>query len=383
MRRKFTQEEKETCWALWREGLGFSDIGRVLDAKPGSIFTLLRSSGGIPLYIAKRSDRHLSILEREHIAIGLAKGQSVRSIACALVRAPSTISREIRRNGGIKKYQACIADAAATVRAKRPKPYKLALNAELKFLVAEKLERKWSPEQISGWLKKQYSQRPQMWVSHETIYRSLYVRSRKLLDSALMQNLRLSRRMRQSRKHSTKGDRGTINIVDGVSIHKRSEAANNRTVAGHWEGDLISGSANSHLATLVDRKTRFTIILKLAGKDAKSVINALITAFNKIPNALKKSLTWDRGMELAKHKKLTQKTGIPVFFCDPQSPWQRGTNENTNRLIRQYYPKKTSLAELSCSDINDVMEALNDRPRKTLNYKTPKQAMKNDVALTG
>ncbi len=371
------------CWTLWRQGLGFSDIGRVINAKPGSIFTILRASGGYPPSKAKRSQRHLSLRERENISIGLALGKSVRQIATELSRAPSTVSREINKNGGVGKYQASTADASAWKNAKRPKPFKLDTTPLLKETVIEKLELKWSPEQISGWLQVQYPENPEMRISHETIYKSLYIRSRKLLDSALMNNLRAGHKMRQSMRHSRKGDRGTIRIVNGVSIHHRPSEVEEREITGHWEGDLITGSGNTHLATLVDRKSRYTIILKLAGKDASSVNSALVAEFNRMPVVLKKSLTWDRGMELAKHEEFTKRTGVPVYFCDPQSPWQRGTNENTNGLLRQYFPKKTCLKKYSQKEINTVANQLNKRPRKTLGYNTPEKMILQCVALTG
>lgn len=382
MKRKFSWEEKETCWKLWRQGLGFSDIGRILAAKPGSIFTILRASGGYQPFKAKRSLRHLSLDEREHISIGLALKKSIRQMATELSRSPSTICREINKNGGAVKYRASTADASAWKKAKRPKLFKLDNFPVLKKIIIQKLELKWSPDQISGWLRISYPKSPDMWISHETIYKSLYIRSRKLLDSALMNNLRAGHKMRQSMHHSRKGDRGTIRIVNGVSIHQRPLDIEERSSTGHWEGDLITGSGNTHLATIVDRKSRYTIILKLAGKDAASVNSALIAEFNRMPPALKKSLTWDRGMELAKHEEFSEKTGIPVYFCDPQSPWQRGTNENTNRLLRQYFPKKTCLKKYSQSELNTVAIELNNRPRKTLGYKTPEKVISYDVALT-
>ena len=330
-----------------------------------------------------RSQRHLSLNERETISIGLALGKSARQMATELSRSPSTISREINKNGGAGKYRATTADASAWKNAKRPKLFKLDIAPLLKKVVIEKLELKWSPEQISGWLRIKYPQNPEMWISHETIYKSLYIRSRNLLDSALMNNLRVGHKMRQSIRHSRKGDRGTIRIVNGVSIHDRPSEIEERTIAGHWEGDLITGSGNTHLATLVDRKSRYTIVLKLAGKDASSVNTALVAEFNRMPVILKKSLTWDRGMELAKHEEFTKKTGVPVYFCDPQSPWQRGTNENTNRLLRQYFPKKTCLKQHTQKDLNAVAIQLNKRPRKTLGYNTPEKVILYDVALTG
>ena len=216
-------------------------------------------------------------------------------------------------------------------------------------------------------------------LSHETIYKTLYIRNRKALHHSLAYHLRRSHKMRQSRHHSRSGDRGTINIVNGVSIHQRPKSVERRTSIGDWEGDLVTGSGNTHIATLVDRKTRFTLILKLKGKDSISVNNALIDAFKKLPSVMKKSLTWDRGMELAKHVEFTKVTNIPVFFCDPQSPWQRGTNENTNSLIRQYFPKKTCLAQHSQKKLDEVATQLNERPRKTLKFGTPKEMMEKNV----
>jgi IS30 family transposase len=259
----------------------------------------------------------------------------------------------------------------------------LAKNPELKQLVIDKLKLNWSPEQISGWLSVTLPRRKRMQVSHETIYKTLYVRSRKTLDHLLAVHLRRAHKMRHSKHHSRSGDRGTINIVNGVSIHKRPKAVESRREVGHWEGDLVTGSGNTHIATLVDRKTRFTILLKLAGKDASSVTRALVYAFTKLPDLVKKSLTWDRGMELAKHAEFTQKTNIPVYFCDPQSPWQRGTNENTNSLVRQYFPKKTCLAQHSQQALDLVAKQLNERPRKVLKFKTPQEIISRSVALMG
>ena len=383
MRRTFTHEERDSVFKLWRQGAGFSDIGRVIDAKPGSIFTILREHGGIQPGQRKRSARHLTIEEREEIRAGLSAKKSIRAIARQLNRSPSTISREVNRNRGRRWYKAVDADRRAWRFARRPKPCSLETHLELRSLVIDKLKLNWSPEQISGWLKVNMPRRKHMQISYETIYKTLYVRSRNVLESSLMKHLRRAHKMRQSKRHSRSGDRGTINIVNGVSIHQRSKHIENRRSIGHWEGDLVSGSNNTHIATLVDRKTRFTLILKLAGKDATSVNNALIDVFSKLPETMKKSLTWDRGMELAKHAEFTQVTKIPVYFCDPQSPWQRGTNENTNSLIRQYFPKKTCLKQHSQSSLNEVSDRLNERPRKTLKFKTPKEMIERGVALTG
>lgn len=383
MKRTYTQEEKDLVFDLWKQGAGFSDISRVINAKPGSIFTILRDHGGIKPDKRKRPSHHLTLEEREEIRAGLSAKMSIRTIARKLDRSPSTISREINRNRGRRWYKAVDADRRAWRLAKRPKPCALASNSELKELVIQKLELKWSPEQISGWLKVSFPRRSSMHLSHETIYKTIYVRSRKTLDHSLASYLRRSHKMRHSKRHSRSGDRGTINIVNGVSIHQRPKSIESRRSIGHWEGDLVTGSGNTHIATLVDRKTRFTLILKLKGKDSDSVNSALIDAFERLPPPMKKSLTWDRGMELAKHAALTRVTNIPVYFCDPQSPWQRGTNENTNSLIRQYFPKKTCLAQYSQEKLDIVATQLNERPRKALKFKTPKEMMEKSVAMTG
>lgn len=382
MKRVFTSEEKNYIFRLWKSGKGFSEIGRIVDAKPGTVFSVLRDHGGIEPPPRRRSRHHLTLEEREEIRAGLSAKKSFRQIARELGRSPSTISREVNRNKGRRWYKAIYADSRAWRSARRPKPFVLAANPKLKRLVIRKLEQKWSPEQISGWLKVRMPRQQHMHVSHETIYKTLYIRSRKVLNTALMQHLRRAHRMRQSKKHSRSGDRGTINIVNGTSIHLRSRGVEYRRSIGHWEGDLVTGSNNTHIATLVDRRTRFTIILKVPGKDAESVHIALTHAFKKLPDCLKKSLTWDRGMELAKHATFTERTGVPVYFCDPQSPWQRGTNENTNGLLRQYFPKKTCLGQYTQSALSGVARQLNNRPRKTLNYVTPLEMMKRSVALT-
>lgn len=318
--RSLTEGERSACWGLWEQGLGFSDIARVLDSKSGSIFAILREHDGIAPRKPTRRKARISLQEREEISRGIAGCLSLREIARRLSRSPSTISREISRNGGRRKYRAMAADKEAWRNAKRPKESKLSRDSHLKQFVIAKLKTKWSPEQISGWLKRHHSDDPLRQVSQETIYRSLYIRSRKLLDHALMKNLRTSRRMRQSMRHSLKGDRGTIRIVGGQSIHDRPKSIEARQVSGHWEGDLITGSGNSHIATLVDRKSRYTMLVKPQGKDTVSVVSALTKVFNILPSNLKRSLTWDRGMELAKHTELSNSTGIPVYFYDPRSP---------------------------------------------------------------
>ena len=382
MNKKFTQDEKDWIFDSWKQGLGFSDIAKIIDSKPGTIFTILRDSGGIKPKPRKPSPSHLTLSEREEIRAGLSAKKSIRAIAAELDRSPSTISREILRNRGRRYYKAVDANNRAKREAKRPKRCRLEENAELRSMVLNRLEAKWSPEQISGWLKMEMNHRSDLQISAETIYKTIYYRARSALHHSLAQHLRRSHSLRHSKKHTRKGERGTINIVNGLSIDERSEDADKRKNLGHWEGDLVSGSGNSHIATLVDRKSRYTVILKLAGKDADSVNQALIKAFSRFPHKMRKSLTWDRGMELAKHASFTKATGVPVYFCDPQSPWQRGTNENTNSLLRQYFPKKTCLRKHTQKRLNQVANELNARPRKTLDFNTPKCIIDRGVALT-
>lgn len=383
MKRTFTKQEKEMIFDSWKQGIGFSDIAKQLDSKPGTIFTILRDTGEVKPVCRQRKTNHLTLEEREEIRVSLSAKMSIRAIARSLNRSPSTISREVRRNRGRRYYKAVDANNRAWRMAKRPKLCLLESNIELRDIVIDKLELNWSPEQISGWLKRTMRRRKNMRISAETIYKTIYYRNRSALTHLMAKHLRRSHSLRHSKKHSRKGERGTINIVNGVSIHERPKHIENRRSLGHWEGDLVTGSKNTHIATLVDRKSRYTVILKLKGKDAQSVNDALINKFNSLPAKLKQTLTWDRGMELAKHVELTESTGIPVYFCDPQSPWQRGLNENTNSLIRQYFPKKTCLAQHTQSRLDDVAAQLNNRPRKSLGFKTPLQIIEKSVALTG
>jgi IS30 family transposase len=380
-KRTFTQKEKDLVFNLWKQGSGFSDIGKVLKAAPGTVFTALRETGGIRPTPRKRNKRHLTSAEREEIRVALSAKMSLRAIARMLNRSPSTISREVANNRGRRYYKAVDADNRAKRMAKRPKLGKLELNPELLVIVMSKLELKWSPEQIAGWLSIEYPRSKKMQVSYETIYKSIFIRSKGIIHHSFTQHLRRGRPMRHGRSHRRSGDRSFTKIVNGLSIHDRSKNIDNRKSLGHWEGDLVSGTQNSHIATLVDRKSRFTIILKLAGKDAQSVYEALLATFREIPVEYRKSLTWDRGMELAKHAELTKEIGIPVYFCDPKSPWQRGTNENTNSLIRQYLPKKTDLSPHSQEKLNAVATQLNERPRKTLKFKSPSHMIEKGVAM--
>jgi IS30 family transposase len=375
-------EQKTRIWAGWHRGESMSHIGRVLDKHPASIFGVLKASGGIMPQARCRSECMLSLQEREAITRGLAAGDSFRTIAKMLNRSPSTVSREVARNGGRERYRAVAADCRAWDQARRPKLCLLAQRPKLRRIVAQKLMLEWSPEQISGWLKDHYPGNEQMQVSHETLYRSIYIQTRGVLKKELQKHLRTGRVFRQSKQGNKLGKRPR-SIIDGIPISERPPEVEDRAIPGHWEGDLITGSNNSHIATLVERSTRFTMLVKVKGKDTKSVVDALAKQATRLPQELKKSLTWDRGAELADHKRFTVATDIDVYFCDPSSPWQRGTNENTNRLLRQYFPKGTDLSVHSQAHLNKIALRLNQRPRKTLAFKTPADKLNECVASTG
>ena len=320
--------------------------------------------------------------EREEISRGLVAGWSFREIARQLGRPPSTISREVARNGGREEYRATIADGRAWQQGLRPKSCLLAANPPLRSMVAAKLQDQWSPQQISGWLKTEHGDDGTMQVSHETIYKSLFIQARGVLKRELMAHLRSRRIMRRGKTSTTKGQpRGQI--IDAISIRQRPADIDDRAVPGHWEGDLISGSRNSHVATLVERHSRFVMLVQVDGKDSNSVVSALIRQVGSLPDGMMSSLTWDRGTELAMHKRFTMATDADVFFCDPQSPWQRGSNENTNGLLRQYLPKGSDLSGYSQDDLNGIALKLNTRPRKTLGFRTPGATFANAVAMTG
>lgn len=373
--------QKSEVWRRWRSGESLSDIGRAIMKHPASVFGVLKLHGGITPPERTRASCTLSFEEREGISRELAKGSSMRQIARMLERHPSTISREINRNGGIARYRAILADENAWHLARRPKQCKLTENGRLRRLVASKLGQEWSPEQISGWLKVQFPGDNEMNVSHEAIYRSLFIQARGALKEELKQHLRTKRKFRQSRHQNLEGlPRGRI--IDAVSISDRPPEAEDRAIPGHWEGDLIAGSNNSHIATLVERRSRFTILVKVDGKDTESVVRALTKQVKRLPSELRRSLTWDRGSELANHKEFTISTDVKVYFCDPSSPWQRGTNENTNNLLRQYFPKGSDLSVHSQSKLNTVANRLNRRPRKTLGFNTPAIKLHEHVAST-
>ena len=378
----YTESQRSLMRDHWQKGDSLQQIAQLFDRSHGSIQRILAESGGIRPAQQHRSRLALTLAEREEISRAVVAGQSIRSIAATLERAPSTISREIKRNGDRETYRASQADQAAWDRAHRPKTCKLVENRALAHIVAGKLQMRWSPEQIAGWLKHTYPDDENDQVSHETIYRSLYIQARGALKKELVQHLRRTRVMRRSRHHTQKTDNHG-RITDTVSISERPATVEDRAVPGHWEGDLLCGSGNSQIATLVERHTRYVMLVKVERKDTETVINALIKQAHKLPQELYKSLTWDRGSEMADHKRFTLATDIQVYFCDPQNPWQRGTNENTNGLLRQYFPKGTDLSAYSQAKLNGVARQLNQRPRKTLNYETPAERFHQCVASTG
>ena len=358
-----------------------NSIGRLFDRKSSSIYPLLERTGGIRPPDRKRSRLALTLVDREEISRGLTAERSLRSIARNLGRAASTISREVRRNGGVKNYRATQSDTAAWDRAHRPKPCKLVGNDYLCRAISAKLTRKWSPQQIAGWLMREHPDDENKRVSHETIYRSLFIQTRGVLKKELLAHLRATRSIRRSR-HATLKRSGLGQIKDTISIRERPADVEDRAVPGHWEGDLIAGSGNSFIATLVERHSRFVMLAKVGNKDSHSVVQALIKQAHKLPKELYRSLTWDRGTEMSGHRNFTLATDIDVFFCDPHSPWQRGTNENTNRLLRQYFPKGTDLSIHSQAKLSAVARQLNERPRKTLQYQTPAEKFALCVAST-
>jgi len=364
-----TQDQREEIWALWKQGLNSSDIGRVTGRKPGMIHGVISKNGGVYKAPRKKASQHLSFEEREEISIGLNRGDSLRAIAKRLSRSPSTISREVSRNKGRQKYRASQAEKRAFKQRERPKACKLKLNRILCSVVSEKLDQYWSPEQISFWLKREYKD-PNMHVSHETIYRSLFIQSRGVFKRELIKHLRRRKTMRLSAKGSTKTYvRGMI--TDLVPISERPAEVEDRAIPGHWEGDLLSGSANTHIATLVERSSRYLILVHLTGKDTITVTQALKREMIKLPEHLRRSLTWDRGPEIAAHKSLSIALDLDIYICDPQSPWQRGSNENTNGLLRQFFPKRTPLSGYTQDDLNEVSKLMNQRPRKALDFRSP------------
>jgi IS30 family transposase len=378
----YTDTQKALMWDRWKKGDSMKEIGRLFDRGHTTVQRILTENGGIRPPERKRSPLALTLAEREVISRGLARQLSLRTIADQLGRSPSTVSREISRNGGYACYRANIAEDAAWQRALRPKDCKLADRPILVRLITGKMQMEWSPQQIAGWLKQRYPNQERYHVSHETIYKSLFIQARGVLKRELLACLRSQRIARRS-KHTSKKGKGLGGIVDAVPISERPATVEDRAVPGHWEGDLIEGSKKTYIATLVERQTRYVMLAKVENKTTDAVIKALIKQSGKLPDELYKSLTWDRGSEMSGHKRFTLATDIQVYFCDPRSPWQRGSNENTNRLLRQYFPKGTDLSIHSQAELNRVARRLNGRPRKTLDYETPADRFAACVASTG
>jgi len=375
----YSAAQRAEIWDRWKAGEPMSSIGRRFDRESSSVFSVLSATGGMRPPDRTRASRALSLSEREEISRGLSIRRSLRGIARLLGRSPSTISREVLRNGGPERYRATGSDQAAWDRALRPKRCKLACRPALARTVSGKLRRNWSPEQVAGWLKRAWPGEPHNQVSHETIYRSLFIQARGVLKKELLTHLRARRTIRRSR-HATLKRNGLGQIKDAVSIRERPASVEDRAIPGHWEGDLIGGSRNSYVATLVERHSRYVMLVKVANKDTESVVSALIKQSQRLPNELYRSLTWDRGKELADHQRLTLATEVDVYFCDPRCPWQRGSNENTNRLLRQYLPRGTDLSLHSQAKLSAIARQLNERPRKTLLYQTPAEKFAECVA---
>jgi IS30 family transposase len=370
VRRALTEQEQDEIWQRWSQGWTLGRIGRSIGRSHGVVQQVVARTGGVRPPARTRAADRLSLAEREEISRGVAAGESARVIAGRLGRAPSTVTRELARNGGRQRYRAQHADRSAWARAARPKPCKLALNAELLEHVQTGLESQWSPEQIAGWLQVEFPDSPELRVSHETIYLSLFVHSKALLRKELTAQLRTKRVMRKAAAASARGQ-GRGQIVDAIPISDRPAEVADRAVPGHWEGDLLAGAGNTHIITLAERSTRFCQLITTPSKRSEDVIAALTTHIQTLPEQVRLSLTWDRGHEMAEHKRFTVDSGVQVYFCDPKSPWQRGTNENLNGLLRQYFPKGTSLRPYSQADLNEVAAKLNTRPRETLGFRTP------------
>jgi IS30 family transposase len=378
---KLSAAQRADMWNRWKAGQSLNAIGRALGKDQHVIHFLLARHGGIAPGARRRSKLVLTLAEREDISRGIASGSSMRVIAQRLSRACSTVCREVARHGGRAQYRASEADQQTWESALRPKPCLLAMHDQLRKIVASKLILDWSPKQISGWLNRQYPKDQSLRVSHETIYRSLFIQARGALKKELVKHLRSQRRIRRSRHASVRGH-SQGRIVDAISIRERPAEVEDRAVPGHWEGDLLRGEGNSHVATLVERQSRFCMLVKVPSKDTAAVTAALSRHVRRLPATLRRSLTWDRGLEMAQHKNFSIATNVKVYFCDPQSPWQRGTNENTNGLLRQYLPKKADLSRFTQSDLDKIALRLNQRPRETLGFETPASRLRASVAST-
>jgi IS30 family transposase len=373
-----SETEREEIWTRRRRGETYTAIGQVLGCDPASVYWIVRATGGVPPRARRRAARTLARTEREEISRGIAGGVSFAAIARQLHRPTSTISREVRRHEGRADYRAAPADAAAWRRACRPKPCRLATRPALRGLVADRLAQRWSPEQIAGWLKQTYPDNPDMQVSHETIYLSLFVQARGVLNRQLRQYLRRPRTIRRPRTRLLSSDR----ILEAVSIRERPATAEDRAMPGHWEGDLLMGAGRSRVATLVERHSRYVMLVRVPTFESTRLAAALARRVRRLPLHLRQSLTWDRGTEMAAHRAFTVATNVQVYFCDPRSPWQRGSNENTNGLLRQYLPHGTDLTRYSQAQLDRIAQQLNTRPRKTLGYQTPAATLAACVAST-
>lgn len=376
---RMTETAQAELWARYRRGETYQAIGTALGCTKEHVYYVLRQRGGVAPPVRRRAARTLSRAEREEISRGLAAGRAYTAIGRQLGRATSTITREVHRHGGRARYRAGSADQRAWVRAQRPKLCRLAQYPQLRAVVAARLAARWSPQQISGWLRAHYPDNPEMQVSHETIYVSLFVQSRGVLKRSLLRQLRrrrIGRRPRRRPVHSP--DR----ILEAVSIRDRPASVDDRAVPGHWEGDLLMGKRHTRIATLVERHSRYVLLVRLPRPDSASLAHALARRIRTLPASLRQSLTWDRGREMAAHKAFTVATNVQVYFCDPRSPWQRGSNENTNGLLRQYFPKGTDLSVFSQAQLNAVARQLNTRPRQTLGFETPAAKLAACVAST-
>jgi IS30 family transposase len=377
-----TEQQIAELWDGYAAGQSVAQLARRFGKQQSSLYERIQAAGGVRPTIPTRAARHLTLEDREEISRGLAAGDSLRQIAVRLGRAPSTVAREVEANGGRFRYRALRADRAAVQRRRRPKSCKLAATPRLQAMVAAKLKKRWSPEQIAGWLKRTYPEDLELQVSHETIYRTLYVQSRGALKRELTEHLRTRRRIRRpgGRNYRRTDGRGQLN--DTVHISQRPAEAEDRAVPGHWEGDLILGKGMSAIGTLVERSTRFLLLFHLERIKSEHVVAELTRHVKTLPDQLRRSVTWDQGKEMALHANFTIDTGIQVYFCDPKSPWQRGTNENTNGLLRQYFPKRSDLKPYSQADLDAIAAELNGRPRKTLEFMTPSEKFAEAVAAT-
>ena len=378
--RGLAPEQCAELWRRWRDGQSLREIGAAIGRDSGTVHWHVKQRGGIAPHARVRSQRHLSLSDREEISRGLVAGRSLRSIAQGLGRPPSTISREVQRNGGAQAYRAVAAEQCAWANAARPKIWRLASNESLREVVTQKLKVDWAPQQIAGWLRREYENQPQMQVSHETIYRSLFVQAKSTLKKELLAQLRSKRQVRRT---MVLQQRKQGQIVGAVSIRERPACVEDRAVPGHWEGDLIVGARSTQIATLVERRSRYVMLAKLGAKDSQTVVDALIERVKKLPSNLMRTLTWDRGTELAQHARFTVATDVQVYFCDPRSPWQRGTNENTNGLLRYYLPRTDDFSQYTQQQLDEIAMKLNTRPRETLGFETPAERLGASVALNG